>query len=142
QRYRLFRRKTDGRYYLHDDATGKQASLHTSDRAKALRLLHAHNEVEEQPAINLQIAKAYLAATDRNFVHRTRREVMTEFVKAKSGSNRTRSERAVRDKSFESIRDRQLIETCPEHFLRVLESGKVSTNNYLRRFHNFALDMG
>jgi hypothetical protein len=36
----------------------------------------------------------------------------------------------------------QLIETRPEHFLLVLESGKVSTNNYLRRFHNFAMDMG
>src|SRR5436190_181502 len=35
-----------------------------------------------------------------------------------------------------------LIETQPEHFLDVLESGSVSTNNYLRRFHNFALDVG
>ena len=31
--------------------------------------------------------------------------------------------------------------TRPEHFLRVLESEKVSTNVYLRRIHNFALDM-
>ena len=46
------------------------------------------------------------------------------------------------DDAFDLIRDRQLIETRPEHFLRVLESGKVSTNNYLRRFHNFAVDMG
>jgi hypothetical protein len=46
------------------------------------------------------------------------------------------------DKSFDTIRDLQLIETRPEHFLRMLESGKVSTNNYLRRFHNFAVDMG
>jgi hypothetical protein len=33
------------------------------------------------------------------------------------------------------------LETRPEHFLRVLEAGKVSTNVYLRRIHNFALDM-
>jgi integrase len=33
------------------------------------------------------------------------------------------------------------LETRPEHFLRVLETGKVSTNIYLRRIHNFALDM-
>ena len=38
QRYRLYRRKKGGRYYIHDDATGKQDSLHTSDRAAALRL--------------------------------------------------------------------------------------------------------
>jgi hypothetical protein len=34
-----------------------------------------------------------------------------------------------------------ILETRPEHFLRVLEAGKVSTNVYLRRIHNFALDM-
>ena len=60
QRYRLYRRNNGGRYYLHDGVTGKQESLHTSDRARALRLLHARKEAEEQPAINLQIAKACL----------------------------------------------------------------------------------
>ncbi|MGH7940376.1 MAG: hypothetical protein ACREE6_16770 [Limisphaerales bacterium] len=33
QRCRLYKRKKGGRYYIHDDATGKQDSLHTSDRA-------------------------------------------------------------------------------------------------------------
>ena len=141
-RFRLYRRKNGGRYYLHNELTGKQESLHTSDRVTATRLLHAKNEAAKQPAINLQIAKAYLAATDESFVKRTCREVMVDFVKVKSGSNRTRAERAIMDKAFDSIRDRQLIETHPEHFLRVLESKKVSTNNYLRRFHNFAVDMG
>jgi integrase len=142
QQFRLFRRKKGGRYYLHNDLTGKQESLHTSDRATATRLLHAKNEAAQQPALNLQIAKAYLAAADSSFVNRTWSEVMATFVKTKTGSNRTRSERAVLDKAYDSIRDRQLIETRSEHFLRVLEQGKISTNNYLRRFHNFAVDMG
>jgi integrase len=142
QQFRLYRRRNSGRYYLHNDLTGKQQSLHTSDRATATRLLHAKNEATQQPALNLQIAKAYLAATDESFINRTWREVMVEFVKVKTGSNRNRSERAVVDKAFDSIRDRQLIETRSEHFLRVLEHGKISTNNYLRRFHNFAVDMG
>jgi hypothetical protein len=34
-----------------------------------------------------------------------------------------------------------VLETQAEHFLRVLERGSVSTNIYLRRIHNFALDM-
>jgi len=38
QQYRLYRRKNGGRYYIHDDVTGKQDSLHTTDRATALRL--------------------------------------------------------------------------------------------------------
>jgi hypothetical protein len=137
QKFRLFRRKNGGRYYLHNDLTGKQESLHTNNRAQALRLLHARNEAQEQPAINLQIAKAYLAAADSNFVKRTWLEVMAEFVKTKTGSNRHRSERAVMDKAFDLIRDRQLLETRAEHFLKVLECGRVSTNNYLRRFHRF-----
>jgi hypothetical protein len=33
QQYRLYRRKKGGRYHIHDDATGKQDSLHTTDRA-------------------------------------------------------------------------------------------------------------
>ena len=57
---------------------------------------------------------------------------MAEFVKTKKGSNRIRCERAVLDKEYDRIRDLQLIETRAEHFLKVLESGKVSTNNYLR----------
>ena len=44
QRFRLYRRGDSGRYYIHDDLTGKQESLHTSDRATATRLLHAKNE--------------------------------------------------------------------------------------------------
>jgi integrase len=141
QRYNVFRRE-NGIFYSLDTLTKKRQSLETGDAEAARRLANALNEACKQPAINLQIAKAYLAAADSGFVKRTWREVMAEFVKIKTASNRTRSERAVLDKSFDSIRDRQLIETRAEHFLRVLESGKVSTNNYLRRFHNFAMDMG
>ena len=39
------------------------------------------------------------------------------------------------------IRHLPVLETRPENFLRVLETGKVSTNVYLRHIHNFALDM-
>ena len=142
QRYRLYRRQKGGRYYLHDAFTGKQESLHTSDRVTARRLFHARVEAEKQPAINFQIAKAYLAAADPRFIKRNWAEVMAEFVKTKTGTNRTRSQRAVMDGAFNSLRDLELIQTRPEHFLKVLQCGKVSTNNYLRRFHNFAVDMG
>ena len=139
-RFIMFRRS--GVFYSQDSTTGKQQSLRTRDECEAAALLHTRNEAARQPALNLQMAKTYLAATDESFVKRTWREVMDEFVKLKTGSNRARTERAVLDAEFDFIRDRQLIETRPEHFLRVLQSGKVSTNNYLRRFHNFAVDMG
>jgi integrase len=37
--------------------------------------------------------------------------------------------------------DMKVLETRPEHFLRVLEKGTVSTKVFLRRIHNFALDL-
>ena len=142
-RYRLIcRGNRSGNFYCVDSVTGKRTSLQTMDKDHARQIVEAKNQAERQPEINLQIAKAYLAAADQDFINRTWREVMNEFVNTKTGSNRIRSERAVQDKSFDSIRDLQLIETRSEHFLRVLSSGKVSTNNYLRRFHNFAVDMG
>jgi hypothetical protein len=58
QRFRLYRRKKGGRYYLHDELTGKQESLGTRERGTAIRLLHSKNEAGQQPAVNLQIARA------------------------------------------------------------------------------------
>ena len=141
QQFRLYRRKKGGRYYLHNDLTGKQESLHTSDRAKATRLLHAKNEAGQQPAINLQIARAYLAATDPQIATRTWQFVMDETAKLKQGPTQDRWVRAMRDKAFDSIRQLPVLETRPEHFLRVLGNGTVCTNIFLRRLQNFALDM-
>jgi hypothetical protein len=44
-------------------------------------------------------------------------------------------------KAFDLIRNLPVLETRPENFLRVLETGKASTNVYVRRTHNFALGM-
>jgi integrase len=141
QRYRLYKRKNGGRYYIHDDATGKQESLGTNDRATALRLFHSRQEAEKQPAINLQIARAYLTASDQQITTRDWQLVMDEMVKLKLDETQRRWKTAIKDKAFDSLRHLPLLETRPEHFLRVLEAGKVSTNVYLRRIHNFALDM-
>ena len=142
-RYRLMRRGLrNGMFYCVYTVTRKRTSLQTTDGDKAKQIVEARNLAERQPAFNLQIAKAYLAASDANFVKRNWSQGMAEFVQVKTGKNRVRSERAVMDKAFDSIRNLELIETRPEHFLKVLSCGKVSTNNYLRRFHNFAVDMG
>jgi integrase len=47
----------------------------------------------------------------------------------------------MKDSAFENIRDLPILETHSAHFLKVLELGCVSTNVYLRRIHNFALEM-
>jgi hypothetical protein len=141
QRFRLYRRSRGGRFYLHDSLSGKQESLGTTDRAEAQRLCHAKNEAQHQPAINLQIARAYLAAGEPAIATRTWQVVMNELVKSKQGNTRARYERAMKDKAFDAIRPLPVLQTRPEHFLRILEVGTVSTNDILRRVHNFALSM-
>jgi integrase len=141
KRFRLYRRAKTGRFYIHDSVTGKQDSLHTSDRATATRLLHSRNEAEQQPAVNLQIARAYLAATDKEIGTRSWQYVMDEMVKLKGGETQRQWAVAIKDKAYNTIRHLPVLETRSEHFLRVLEAGKVSSNVFLRRIHNFALDM-
>jgi len=140
-RFRLYRRNKGGRYYIHDETTGKQESLHTSDRPVALRLLHAKNEAVLQPAMNLQIAQVYLQHGDPALSSRTWQHVMEQIISTKTGNTRERWEYAIRDKALDLIRNRKLIQTSSEHFLDALNQGSVSTNVFLRRTHNYAIGM-
>lgn len=140
-RYRIYRRQR-GVYYLFDRHTGKRESLQTADAQEARRLLHARNEAHQQPLINRQIARAYLAVGDPQITRRTWTDVLTEIIKLKTGVTQTRWEVAAKDHALRTILTLPVFETQPDHFLRVLEHGGVATNVFLRRIHNFALDMG
>ncbi|MEI6078065.1 MAG: hypothetical protein WCS94_20970 [Verrucomicrobiota bacterium] len=137
--YRMFRRGAV--YWIQHNETGKQESLRTKDKLEAKRLFQARNEAHRQPVINLQIARAYLMVGDPEVAKRTWQWVMDEIVKLKRDETQRRWLVAIKDKALDGIRKLPLLETRAEHFLRVLESGKVSTNMYLRRIHNFALGM-
>jgi len=139
-RYRTYRRE-NGIYYSLDTVTKRRDSLQTSDPAEARRLLNARNEACQQPAINLQIAQAYLQHSDPDFVKRSWQHVMDEMGRTKSGSTKKRWDTAMKDRAFEQIRCLVLIKTQAEHLLDALHKGTVSTNVFLRRLHNFALDM-
>jgi len=142
QRFRLYRRTNGGRFYLHDDLTGKQTSLRTNNRDEATRLCHAKNEAERQPLVNVQIARAYLAANDPQIASRTWRQVMDALALAKHGTTQQYYQRAFTQQAFALIREMTIVQTRPEHFIQVMEAGTVSTNKNLRRIHNFALGMG
>ena len=141
QRYRLFRRGW-GVFYCEDTQTGKQVTLGTARRDEAQRLVQAKNEGEQHPAFSLQLARVYWKAGDPAAGTRTWQYVMEEIIKTKHDNTRHRWGTAIKDKAFDSIRQKAILETNAEHFLHVLEGGTVSTNLYLRRLHNFALDMG
>ena len=141
-RYRLIRRGVRGdRFYCVDTKTGKRHSLKTSDEAQAQRLVKSKNDADLHPEMNLQIAQVYLHHSDPSLAARTWQNVMEHVVSTKTGNTRERWAYAVKDGAFDLIRDRKLIETTAEHFLAVLKHGGISTNVYLRRAHNFALNM-
>jgi len=141
-RFRLIQRNIRGStFYCVDNRTGKRTSLKTRDRDEASRLIQAKNEAERQPMINVQIAKAYLAASDAAISTRTWQHVFEHIINCKEGPTKVRWTGASKEKAFDLIRERPVIETHAEELLHVLKSGTVSTNVYLRRVHNFAMDM-
>ena len=130
-RYRLISRGSrGGALYCVDGSTGKRTSLSACSRDEAEQIVLAKNQALRQPALNLQIARAYLGGSDEGVATRTWQHVMDEIPKLKKGETQVRWLTAIKDKAFDLIRH-----VC------VLEEGSVSTNVYLRRIHNFALDM-
>ena len=83
----------------------------------------------------------YFKVGDPAATTRTWQYVLEELARTKCGSNGARWRTAIKDRAFDSIRSRPLLETTAEDFLKVLNKGTVSTNVFLRRVHNFALDL-
>jgi hypothetical protein len=52
-----------------------------------------------------------------------------------------RWETAAKNRAFDPLRNLALVKTQAEDIFKAIDSGTVSTNVYLRRIHNFALDM-
>ena len=140
QRYRVFLRPW-GVFYCEDLVTGKQETLKTRQKDEAFRLVAARNENEEAPAFSLHLARVYWKAGDPAGASRTWQHVMDEIPKPKKGNTRSRWLTAIKDRAMDSVRNLVVLETHAEDFLKVLENGSVCTNIYLRRIHNFALDM-
>jgi hypothetical protein len=141
-RYRLTRRGSRGdTFYCVDTKLRKRTSLHTSNPEAAQQIVQAKNQAERQPVLNLQIAKAYLAGTDNGITTRTWRDAIETLTKTKQGANQERWRRVAKDKALALPLPRIIIETPGELLLKVLQLGTVSTNIYLRRLHNFCLDM-
>jgi integrase len=138
--FRLFRRKC-GMFFVENVTTRKQTSLRTRDKEEAQRLFFARNEGHKESLICLQMARAYLTAADPAIRKRTWTTVMETMRDTKKGSTLKRWLTACKDPAFDIIRNVKLIETRAEEFWSVLKKGSVSTNVFLRRIHNFAVDM-
>lgn len=141
-RYRLVcRGSRGGAFYCVDNQTGKRTSLDTNNLDEARQIIFAKNQALRQPILNLQIAKAYLAGTDLAVNSRTWQDAIEALIATKQGANQIRWKCAAKDKALSTLLPQVIIETQAEALLKALRGGKVSTNVYLRRLHNFCVDM-
>lgn len=70
---------------------------------------------------------------------------MDEMKQAKANTAERTSERyesAFNEEPFNALRHLIVIETRPDAILKVIQSGTISTNIFMRRLHSFALGMG
>ena len=141
-RYRLIRRGVrNNAFYCVDTTTGKRTSLRTDSEAEARKIVEAKNQATRQPVLNLQIAKAYLAGSDSGITTRTWQQAVEALTQTKQGANQVRWRTVLKDRALAPLWPRVIIETPGELLLRALQVGTVSTNVYLRRLHNFCVDM-
>jgi len=111
-RFRLIHRGERGRqFYCVDSETGKRWSLKTKDRDAAEQIVLAKNQALRQPALNLQIAKAYLAGTDNGVTTRTWQHAIESLTNTKLGANKERWERVVKDAALMPLLPLVIIET-------------------------------
>ncbi len=69
--FRLFKRNRSGVYYIQNNSTGEQRSLGTKDREAAKLLWECENNARKAPALNLELGKVYLRASDPAMATRT-----------------------------------------------------------------------
>jgi len=140
-KYRLYRRR-NGVFYWQENDSSKQGTLRTTDRREAERLLNAMNESHREPTINLNLARAYLAAHDPKMAQRTWQAVMDEMATHGIPTTQERCARGFRSKSYHPIRSKPLVQTTGEDLLTIIHANGNCVAHYLRRLHNLALDLG
>ena len=100
------------------------------------------NESHCQPNINLNLARAYLAALDPKMAERTWQAVMDEMATHGIPSTQVRCARGFRSKAYHPIRNKPLVQTTGEDLLAIIHANGNCVAHYLRRLHNLALDLG
>lgn len=140
-KYRLYRRR-NGVFYWQENDSSRQGTLRSTDRHEAERLLNAMNESHREPTLNLNLARAYLAAHDPKMAQRTWQEVMDEMATHGIPTTQQRCARGFRSRAYDPIRDKPLVQTTGADLLAILHTNGNCVAHYLRRLHNLAVDLG
>jgi integrase len=142
-RYRIFiRGKNSGGkiWWCQDNQTGKQTSLKTSSKSEAMELLLTMNKPYQNAGFHVQMARTHLLVADARGATRTWQNAFDEIIRLKMDNTKSRWQGVAKSKPFDRIRNLPIYDTKAEDFFAVLAEGTVSTNVFLRRLHNFALD--
>ena len=105
------------------------------------RILNAKNEAAGMGSVNMQIARAYIVASDPLMPTRTWRDVIRSIISEKTNDTRERWETLEKDKAIASLWKLRVVQTRADQLMKVLKEGTVSTNVFLRRMHNHAMGM-
>lgn len=142
-RYRLHRQSSGTYYWQDNESSCRQGSLGTKNRVEAEKLLHAKNETQLAPSINLKMAQVYLAAHDPRMVTRTWADVMEQMIeRGHKDSTKERCRRVFRARHFDTLRNKVIVETTAEDLLTIINGAGNSIIHYLRRLHNLAVNLG
>src|SRR5438309_8618973 len=140
-KYRLYRRR-NGVFFWQENDSSRQGTLRTSDRREAERLLNAMNESHREPTLNLNLARAYLAAHDPKMAQRPWQAVMNEMATHGIPTTQERCARGFRSKAYDPIRNKPLVQTTGADLLAIIHTNGNCVAHYLRRLHNLAVDLG
>ncbi len=140
-KYRLYRRR-NGVFYWQENDSAKQGTLRTTDRRDAERVLNAMNESHREPTLNLNLARAYLAAHDPKMAKRTWQAVMDEMATHGIPTTQHRSARGFRSRAYDAIRNKPLVQTTGADLLAIIHANGNCVAHYLRRLHILAVDLG
>ncbi|HXI72554.1 MAG TPA: hypothetical protein VNN22_19600 [Verrucomicrobiae bacterium] len=140
QRYWLYRR--GGIYYIHDSETGVRESLLTRSKQEAEQIRTTRNMTAARPIIGMSLAKAYLTSQDPKLLARTWQDVMNEYCSRGKQETQEHHRRVANRKPQNLLRNMKLIETTADDLLKILKSGGVMTNSFVRGLHNLAVGLG
>src|SRR5437588_9315565 len=118
-KYRLYRRR-NGVFYWQENDSSKQGTLRTTDKREAETLLNAMNESHREPILNLNLARAYLAAHDPKMAQRTWLAVMDEMATYGIPSTQERCARGFHSNAYNPIRNIPLVQTTGAVLLAII----------------------
>jgi integrase len=140
QQFRMYRR---GRvFYAQCNETGKQTSLRTKDEETASEILGGMNRGAKDPQIQREVALATLAVCDPDSRHRAWSDVFEAYASSGKQQTRERKRREFRSQHYATICDKPLVDTMAEDFYGILSSCGSGTSHYLKRAHNYAVEIG